>query len=306
MKRHWTLNTVAGISALLAFQAHGIEAPADDAPPPHLANQSQRVATIAQPFIGIVSEPIPELLSSHLSVNPDEGVLVKAIMPEGPAHKAGISAHDIITHISGTPIRSPQDLNREIQACKPGDQIKVSLIHKGQPTELTLTVGSRPTDTMARRDRAPLGQFEHMGIPDDMLERMRGMIEGNLHRFELGDMEHLQGPQDFDSIIEEMRRQMQQSIPGQPQPDTGNSIHLEQNTSIRMLDQEGSIEITSRNGIRTLTVRDPDHKVIWNGPWTTDEDKAAAPENVRKRVKRLHLEDSLDDSGFKLKLRGIR
>ena len=51
-----------------------------------------------------------------------------------------------------------------------------------------------------------------------------------------------------------------------------------------------------------VTLRDKDNKVVWSGPWDTDQDKAAAPEDVRKRIEHLHLDTNFHGNGLRLQL----
>ena len=79
--------------------------------------------------------------------------------------------------------------------------------------------------------------------------------------------------------------------PGAP-PKTG--IDVQQGATIRMLDQHGASNSRSNEGGKEVTLRDKDNKITWTGPWDTEQDKAAAPDDVRQRVERLNL-----DTNFK-------
>lgn len=305
MKAHWQLPTAAGISALLTLQAQAIEAPEDNSPPPAAALQHERKAVENSAFIGIVADAIPEVLSKHLGIQPGEGIIAKAVMPDGPAYQAGVREHDIITRIGEHSVAAPEDLSAIVRSKKPGETLKLGLIHQGESSELEVTLGARP-QTVAGVVRDPMQQLNLQGIPENLAQRMREMIEGNLHEFDIpqaGGFGRQLGMDDrFRELRERMEEQMQQlENEQQATPDRGG-FRMQQSTTIRMLDDMGSIEISSRNGIHELTARDPENKVIWSGPWSSDEDKAAAPEEIRKRVEHLNLENSFDQSGFKLRI----
>lgn len=56
-----------------------------------------------------------------------------------------------------------------------------------------------------------------------------------------------------------------------------------------MKDDDGEVELRSENGKRTVTARDRDGKEVFNGPIDTDEQRAALPENVRRKIERMEI-----------------
>ncbi len=305
MKANWQFITLAGLTALLTSPARGIEAPPDNAKPPMVQGKpSEAPAVAAAPFIGIVSDRLPEALSAQLGLRPDEGIIVRSVMPDGPADKAGIQMHDIITRIGDESLSSPNDLRRIVQAHKAGEAIELGVIRKGRDAAIKVTLSERP-DAMAGRLQEPLNQLPLDGVPEEMAQRMRDMIEGNVRQFQwspdngfgFGGM-----GRDLEETMRRMREQMEQldrfDVPQGDEP----GLQIQQSSTIRMLDQNGSIELSNQNGIRTLTVRDKDNQTTWSGPWTTDEDKAAAPDEVRERVDALNIESSMDGSTLRLKI----
>ena len=52
------------------------------------------------------------MLAEHLGLKAGEGIVVRALMPDGPAAKAGVAVHDIITRVADQPVASSQDLTK--------------------------------------------------------------------------------------------------------------------------------------------------------------------------------------------------
>jgi membrane-associated protease RseP (regulator of RpoE activity) len=79
-------------------------------------------------------------------------------------------------------------------------------------------------------------------------------------------------------------------------PGTGNGITFSQshsngsNSVIRLHDSQGSIEMTSNpmDGTRVV-VKDHNGKLLFEGPYTTQEDKANVPPEVRQRLERIQM-----------------
>lgn len=63
----------------------------------------------------------------QLVTNVQDGVIVEAIMPDGPAHKSALKAGDIITAVEGRPVASAQQLRNEIRGKKIGSVISLDV-----------------------------------------------------------------------------------------------------------------------------------------------------------------------------------
>ena len=71
--------------------------------------------------------------------------------------------------------------------------------------------------------------------------------------------------------------------------------------SIRLEDEDGSIEMKMQNGKRELKIRDKEGGLLFVGPYDSDVDKAAVPEEYQERVERL---DTRKKNTFKFQLNG--
>jgi membrane-associated protease RseP (regulator of RpoE activity) len=324
-----------GLTTALALPVGAIEAPSDDAPPPPPAAEAPPVleAAPAAPaadkpekeerpelaaekpelaYLGVVSQNIPEILAEHIGLDADVGVVVESVMPDGPAANAGIVANDVITHVGGKPITSVFDLSREVQTHKPGDEVKVSVIQKGKPAEIDVKFGVRPDD-LAMANPKPLDQLNLEGIPQELADRVRDAIQGNLemqfdfkHRgIELGEL-NAEMQEEMKDIRKRMQDAMQgvQGIQGLEGAIPGGNIHIQQGATIRLLDDKGSVELKSNDGGKEVTLRDKDNNITWAGPWDTDQDKAAAPDDVRERVERMNIDNRFNGNGLRMRMGG--
>ncbi len=291
------------LAAALALPARAIEAPQDDAPPPRV--DAEPAAKAESAYLGVVATEVPEMLAEHLGIRPGEGIIVRSVMPEGPADKAGIRVHDVITRVDNKAVGSPQDLTGEITARKPGDKVRIDLIQKGKPATLDVGLGVRP-DNIGGIGLQPLDNLQLDGIPDDMAGRIRRMIEGNLGGLDLqlqapGD---IRPPEQIEGAMREMKERLQKAMGGIQlhAPGFGGKIDIKQGATFKMLDDQGSVEIKSNDDSKEVTIRDKDNNITWNGPWDTEQDKAAAPDDVRARIERLNLDDNFKGNGFRFKI----
>lgn len=281
-----------------------IEPAPDNAKPP--AELEERIekpneAEVKMPFIGVVTAALPEMVADHLNLKAGTGVIVRTVSPESPAEKSGIKVNDVILNINETAVNDPDGFRAEIRSHKVGDKLKLKTIQKGKPKDLEVTLVERPANAFADVQDA---------------EQLRDVIELNLGGL-LGDaLGGIQGqdgaegleiiPQQLelgDERLKMLRKQMRDAMEVVPkiQPEPGN-IQLQQQSTIRMMDGEGSVEFKSVGKNSEVTVRDKANEIVWSGPWDTPQDKAAAPDDIRNRIERLNINNG-GGGGLKFEFR---
>lgn len=305
------IRVVASIA--MTAPAMALEAPEDNAPPPARPQAAAKLPEIKlQPqvapapkaqsaMLGVVSGEVPEMLVDHLQLQSGEGILVRSLVPEGPACLAGIRANDVILKVAGNPVGCPADISNQIAAHQPGDKVTLDLIQKGKRSQLDVTLGVRPQE-LAAAEPQPLDPLNFDGIPDDMADRIKKAIEGNLGglNLQLGGAD-LQLPPQMEDAVRQLQLRMQGAL-GQP-PDAADrgKIRVQGGTLI-FKDALGSVEVKSNDGSKEITVRDEQGNIAWSGPWDTAQDRAAAPAEARERVDRLNLDTDFKDNGLKLQI----
>jgi serine protease Do len=279
--------------------------PVPQAPPAAAPDPAMKDAPVPKDgvaYLGVVSNPVNPTLAEHLGLKPGEGIVVGAVMPDGPADKAGVLTHDIITRVGGDPVGSSEELTHRVSARQPGDAVQVDLIRKGKPAIIEVVLGTRPGQ-FAMPQPQVLDQLNLDGMPQDLAERVRRMIEGNLGELRLDFEQGLQNAEpQVDDALRDMRERMKDAMKGLEMrglPQGGIQIH--QGATFRIMDDQGSIELKSNEDGKEVTVRDKDNNLVWTGPWDTDQDKAAAPEDIRQRVEALNIDDA--NNGLRLKFR---
>jgi putative serine protease PepD len=64
----------------------------------------------------------------------------KAILPGGPAAKAGLKAGDVITKFDGRPVHSAEELIVAIRAKSVGEKVEISYTRNGSTITATVTL----------------------------------------------------------------------------------------------------------------------------------------------------------------------
>jgi serine protease Do len=129
---------VIGINAAMVFGAENV----GFAIPVNAAKKDladlKKYGKIRQPFLGLRYIPISEKLKKEFNLPVNYGALVvsedipegKAVVPGGPAEKAGIKETDIILEIQNKRITIKNPLQDILQEFKVGDEIKLKVLRK--------------------------------------------------------------------------------------------------------------------------------------------------------------------------------
>lgn len=109
---------------------------------------------ISRPYLGIRYIPINSELKEKNNLTVDYGVLVKpgatpdelAVIPGGPADKAGIVENDIILEIDGVKLDDKNNLASIIREKKIGQMVNLKIIHRGVEKRVPVTLEAAKDD----------------------------------------------------------------------------------------------------------------------------------------------------------------
>jgi serine protease Do len=94
----------------------------------------------------------------------DEGVLVKEVVPNSGAEKAGIKVNDIITAVDEQNITAPEALVEYIQSKKPGNAVNIQLLRDGAAKKVTAQLGGKMTISKSKTFTLPGQKLEERKI----------------------------------------------------------------------------------------------------------------------------------------------
>ncbi|HVR73474.1 MAG TPA: PDZ domain-containing protein [Planctomycetota bacterium] len=266
-------------------------------------------------FLGIGSAEVPEILAVHLGISDGTGVVAGDVLKGSPAEKAGVERNDVIVGVDGYEVKGAEDFSRLIAEKRPGDKVKIELIHKGDRKSVEAVLGKRPAGVPGlegrdafhpfRLDRDPFkGSFRFGGpgssrsgrviieSPDGnknhVFELPRGTWEAGEDlaeamrelRLQLKGLEHLVNPDDLSQrlkgLVEDLDR------PTSPGSKSWSSS--ESRSVVRMVEGGYDITLEDVNGNRTVNVK-KDGKVLFeNVPF---EKLDTLPSDVRERVEKV-------------------
>ncbi|WP_367873312.1 S1C family serine protease [Luteolibacter sp. Populi] len=286
-----------------------VEDEGDTAPPVEepRAEQVAPPVDLSRPYLGIGAGELPALLAEHLKLAEGEGAVVHTLDPAGPAAKAGLAQNDIVTKIGGKPVNSHEGLRDVVSDHKPGDEVEIDFIHRGDARSVKLALGKAPAmgPEIAGRGTRPIDRLRLNGMPEDQAQLLRDAIEQNGRAFENWGEDDL----DPGSLIHRgMRQRMQQMMRGieeaQGLAQPGINIGGTSTSTLRIADPngQGSVEIQSTNGDKTARILGRDGKVQWEGPCNTEEERKKVPEQLRERLDNLNIDWDAEGSGIRLRM----
>ena len=242
-----------------------------------------KIAEVAQEqtYLGLGTTKVPGFLGKHLRLPANSALLVESVDPEGPAAKAGFSVDDIITKVDGNPVASQHELANIIHAKQPGNLLELEYIREGTPGKHSVKLGAHRPDPQAE---AAAGGGLPM-IPGEA--NVNGNIPPEAFKFMQKALEQagkkIGRPMNF-QVVPGGAGGIQ-ILPGAGGLQPGGNI----DSSVHMMDDEGSIEMSKSDDGSEVRVLDKAGKEVWSGAWDTAQDKAAAPADIRQRIERLNI-----------------
>jgi len=118
-------------------------------------------------WLGVQVQNVTEEIATSLGLSEPKGALIAKVTPDSPAAAAGLQPSDVILTFDGQPIDNMRSLPRAVAATAIGKSVDVALLRKGQPMDLTVTVGRLPEsedgEDAVKSEEAPAPE------PEDLL-----------------------------------------------------------------------------------------------------------------------------------------
>lgn len=260
----------------------------------------------ARPYLGVVLDPVPELLAKHLQLEPGSGVIVGELVSGGPAEAAGLAVDDVVVRVAGQDVASAEEVREVIATRSVGEEVTLDVVQRGESRGLKVVLGAAPQALPSVPGAGPMMGFRDGGmgglggldgmlqrLPQAHADRIREAMERNRMNFE-----QLQGGPNFGSGPHDLLRRIQEGFGEMG----GIDMDFQAESTVRLMDGQGSVEMRTRDGQKIAKVMDGQGNVVWEGPYDTEQDKAAVPDDVRERLERLDSGLSFRQGGFHFRM----
>lgn len=119
-------------------------------------------------YLGIELGELSRYQAAALRLRTTAGALVTDVAKDSPAAAVGLLPGDVIVTFDGAEAKTAEDTLQRIRLKKSGDKVTMTVIRKGEPKDLTMTVAERPDTTtlQLRSDITASGQSisETLGV----------------------------------------------------------------------------------------------------------------------------------------------
>ncbi|MGB3052251.1 MAG: trypsin-like peptidase domain-containing protein [Polyangiales bacterium] len=168
---------VLGINTMIIGRGSGIgfAIPAEIAQ--RVAGQLIANGTVKRAWLGVSFQEITPELAAHFGGNLAGGALVNAVVPGGPAEKAGLQSGDVITAIGDQQIREGHDLLRTVLRHGVGERLTLE-VRRGEKTkEIAVVTGERPSEDAGRANQQTVEDNGMLGLAlEELTAQLRDRV----------------------------------------------------------------------------------------------------------------------------------
>jgi serine protease Do len=114
---------------------------------------------IQRGYIGATIQNFTPEMAEAQGLGSQKGAIVSDLVAAGPSARAGLLPGDVVVGINGVPVKTSSELTREVAKAKPGDALRLDVIHDGKRKVVEVRSGIRPSEKdLASNDNTPGGR----------------------------------------------------------------------------------------------------------------------------------------------------
>lgn len=230
-------------------------------------------------FLGVETIPVSPTLTAQLGLSNGAGLVVRHVVPDSPA-AAALQPHDILLKMDDQILIEPRQFSVLVRNHKEGDEVTLTYVRAGKQTSAKVK--------LAKHDLPKMAFFLNDGnaafISDDMLPPGRGDRESTDHVLALV------GPH------REIRSERIKHVETDGAPGFRATKVNPGNSNLVYSDEKGALDLTIKDGVKTLVAKNPKGEQVFSGPVTTPEERKTLPPELRDRLEKL---EGMQDFSFK-------
>jgi S1-C subfamily serine protease len=204
--------------------------------------------------IGVNARTITPALAIAVNLEPENGVLVEDVAPEGPSDRAGLRVGDVILSMNETPLHNVRDLSLQLYEYVIGNKVTLQVSRDQKKIPIFVTVTERQNDPvrfadLVNPDKNLISKLAVLGVTID--DKIRDLLPLRIDKGVLvaafsgpplyfgdqlhqGDVIHAVNGHSVASV-DELRTQLDNVKRGQP-----IVLQAERNGSLNFLVMEGN------------------------------------------------------------------
>ena len=228
-------------------------------------------------MFGVVAEEAAALQS---------GVLVRAVNPESPAYQGGLREGDVLLTFNGQLLSSRAQLRSLLDAAEPGQQVEISFLQNGHQRRADVKLATRSAtrkraaasaDAAVGGDRVLRPLVVNPAIRGAMAKRRREIVQ------QLRQLTERFEPKEVSDHLQAIRHLARDANPN----GRGWMLGEAGEVTLQFKSEGGVMVLHGASNKLTLSVYDAAGVLKYTLPLNTAEERAAVPQEVRERLKRL-------------------
>jgi len=148
VSRNGSTQTLMAVLGSRKSRLAGNFPPGFEMPEFHMPDIPQIFTTIRSPMLGVEAESLGSQLAVYFSVK--DGVLVRSVLDNTPAQKAGIKAGDVITKVDAMAVTTPSELSTAVRTANAKKTYAIELVRDRKPVTVTVNVEDRSERSIPR------------------------------------------------------------------------------------------------------------------------------------------------------------
>ncbi len=139
------LGRVIGINTAIAVNAEGINFAIPINAALRVLPNLLSTGKVTRAWLGVVIQNLTEEIAQQFGVEPESGVLIADVRPDGPSHGI-LQRGDIVLSVEGVPVRQISELQQAIMYRPVGSKVQLEIWRNGEKQTVEVTLGERPSE----------------------------------------------------------------------------------------------------------------------------------------------------------------
>ncbi len=111
-----------------------------------VAEQLRDSGRVSRGWLGVDIQDVTRELAESFGMSRPEGALVRSVMPDSPAERAGLAVGDVILAFGTHAVYAAAELPPLVGSTAAGSEVKLSVIREGEPRHIAVTLGELPVE----------------------------------------------------------------------------------------------------------------------------------------------------------------
>lgn len=220
-------------------------------------------------FLGVETGHVSAALAAQLGLQKDTGLVVRHVVPESPA--AGVLAeHDVLVKFGDQILIDPWQFSVLVRNHQEGDAVEIAYLRGGKTAKATVKLGSH---------EVPKRMAFGFGVEPEAVNMLMPAPEGTAPR------------QEVRRVLSTLGRPVEGDRLMRLPPGKGPAFHAlttnPGNSNMVYTDETGSLELTIKDGKKSLLAKNSAGEKIFDGPVDTPKQREALPAELREKLERI-------------------